>query len=107
SHDDEVAGDNMDRPPSAHGVHGLPKDEESAPLVLSVDGAFSGPAATATQQPPPSPASARRARSHHPMASRLVQFSAVLFVLSTVASVGHFAPDSAILDESTAGVHPM
>ncbi|EJK72296.1 hypothetical protein THAOC_06183, partial [Thalassiosira oceanica] len=85
----------MDRPPSAHSVHALSEDEESAPLILSADGAFSGPAATAIPQPPPSPASARRARSRHRMASRLVQVSAVLFVLSTVASVGHFAPDSA------------
>ncbi|EJK70119.1 hypothetical protein THAOC_08549 [Thalassiosira oceanica] len=86
----------MDRPPSAHSVHALSEDEESAPLILSADGAFSGPAATAIPQPPPSPASARRARSRHRMASRLFQVSAVIFfVLSTVASVGHFAPDSA------------
>ncbi|EJK55327.1 hypothetical protein THAOC_24948 [Thalassiosira oceanica] len=45
--------------------------------------------------PPPPPASARRARLHHRMASRLVQVLAVLFVLSMVASVGHFAPGSA------------
>jgi len=90
----------MDRPPSAPGGQ-PPEDEESAPLILSSDGVFSGPAATSSQQspsppPPPSPASARhRARSHHHMASRLVQVSAVIFVLATVASVGHFAPGSA------------
>ncbi|EJK56574.1 hypothetical protein THAOC_23510, partial [Thalassiosira oceanica] len=91
----------MDRPPSAPGGQ-PPEDEESAPLILSSDGVFSGPAATSSQQspsPPPStvsPASARhRARSHHHMASRLVQVSAVMFVLATVASVGHFAPGSA------------
>ncbi|EJK76116.1 hypothetical protein THAOC_02140 [Thalassiosira oceanica] len=48
----------MDRPPSAHGVHGLSKDEESAPLILSADGEFSGPVAVAVAPPhgvPPLP----------------------------------------------------
>ena len=81
-----------DHPPSAPGGHGA-EDEESAPLILSADGGFP-PAPAATATPPPSP-SPRRTRSHHHMASRLVQVSAVIFVLSTVASVGHFAPGSA------------
>ena len=95
----EVPG-GMDRPPSAPDVRDLADDEESAPLILSTDGEFSPAVAltspsSSSSSAPPTPTSSRRTRTHHHVASRLVQVSAVLFVLSTVASVGHFAPGSA------------